>query len=114
MKRTLHTRWIALTGIAIAATAVAADNSEALAAQPKSDSWKIVITPRSPVPRSPQVEAANSYWKIYRSLPFIRPLHDVNPMYRHEVTVQILFGFPRSAAGGEGKGASESPPKPQR
>jgi hypothetical protein len=34
----------------------------------------------------------HDYWRIYTSLPFVRSEYDANPSYRHEATMEILFG----------------------
>jgi len=36
--------------------------------------------------------SAASYLDVYRSIPFIRAEYDANPSYRHDATMEILFG----------------------
>lgn len=47
--------------------------------------WKIQITPRKKVD-------LNSYEKIYNAVPYRRSEYLANPSYRHDTTVEILFG----------------------
>ena len=51
--------------------------------------WKIQITPRKKVD-------LNSYGKIYNAVPYRRSEYLANPSYRHDTTVEILFGEMRS------------------
>jgi hypothetical protein len=33
-----------------------------------------------------------AYWFVYRTVPFIRTEYEANPSYRHEATMEFLFG----------------------
>jgi len=51
--------------------------------------WSITITPmeKEPVP-----SLASRYEAVYKSIPFRRSEYLANPSYRHDTTVEILFG----------------------
>ncbi len=51
--------------------------------------WKMQITPRKKVD-------LDSYEKIYNAVPYRRSEYLANPSYRHDTTVEILFGEMRS------------------
>lgn len=98
MKRWKNTRCIVVLGAAIVGLAFAgrsslAADAETATAQPQPDDQEIVITPRNPkeTDPSPQTGLARSYGEIYFSIPYIGALYEVHPLYRHEVTMQILF-----------------------
>ena len=37
-------------------------------------------------------QLAKKYYEVYRSIPFLRSEYNANPSYRHETTMEILFG----------------------
>lgn len=47
--------------------------------------------PVSTAPRDP-VLMAQQYREIYNALPFLRSQYDANPTYRHDTTMELLFG----------------------
>ncbi len=51
--------------------------------------WKIQITPRKKVDLS-------SYEKIFNAIPYRRSEYLANPSYRHDTTVEVMFGEMRS------------------
>ncbi|WP_437202567.1 hypothetical protein [Planctomicrobium sp. SH664] len=49
--------------------------------------WTVVIQPNQPAAAAPR-----SYESIYRSIPYRRLEYLANPSYRHDATMEILFG----------------------
>lgn len=43
-------------------------------------------------PAGDRLRMASLYGQIYESIPFQRSPHEVNPAYRHDATMEILFG----------------------
>lgn len=92
-------------GLTVAASAVGG-------AEARGAEWKISIIPRKVEPQPPEfaapakIAAAKAYGEIYRSILFIRSLQDVDPLYRHELTMRILFSEPLVAPN------VEEPPPP--
>lgn len=41
----------------------------------------------------------NDYWRVYRSIPFLRSEYIANPSYRHDATMEILLGQLRPTVG---------------
>lgn len=50
--------------------------------------------PAAPAPTAPRdpVLMAQQYREIFDALPFLRSQYDVNPTYRHDTTMELLFG----------------------
>lgn len=48
-------------------------------------------TPLPTVVPAPAVDPA-AYWCVYRTIPFLRTEYLANPSYRHEATMEFLFG----------------------
>lgn len=74
-------------------------------AEPKTDEdLKVQIVPRFPYPVAGPSSACcpaeihqtrihpGDYWRVYRSIPFLRSEYVANPSYRHDATMEILFG----------------------
>ena len=61
----------------------------------KFDGWKVVIAPqekpKSKKGKGPKIDPAE-YQRVYNSIPFNRAEYRANPSYRHEATMEILFG----------------------
>jgi hypothetical protein len=76
-----------------AQASVAATQPADVGLAPPADS---VESAPEPEPGNPDVPFGNlssmSYLDVYRSIPFIRAEYDANPSYRHDATMEILFG----------------------
>ena len=71
------------------------------------DGSKPVIAP------GPSVDPAG-YWKVYRTIPFIRTEYQANPSYRHEATMEFMFGQLRPTVIHKHLGKQAAPaPEPQ-
>lgn len=53
------------------------------------DDWTVTITPR--VPKGAQVNGMR-YEEVYRSIPYQKAEYLANPGYRHEATLEVMFG----------------------
>ena len=63
------------------------------------DGWKITISPAAeaaPATAATQEDAGRidpaEYQRIYDSIPFNRAEYRANPSYRHDATIELLFG----------------------
>lgn len=113
---------LALAALATNAPAFADEKPQAKPKAAKPDSIQIIPAAKAPAPKkstaknstakptedAARVEAAlvssAAYRRIYRSIPFSRSLHDVNPGYRHDATMELLTGKSRrfsSASNGQ-------------
>lgn len=122
----------ALTLLAIAALAgnppaFADEKPQAKPKAAKPDSIQIIPAAKAPAPKkstaknstakptedAARVEAAlvssAAYRRIYRSIPFSRSLHDVNPGYRHDATMELLTGKSRRFSSGSNGQTSTDP-----
>lgn len=66
------------------------------------NTWHIHVQPRI---MTGEEKIGQTYWRIYRSLPYISTVQYFNPRYRHEMTLHILFGNQPS-------GKQPMPPEP--
>lgn len=58
-----------------------------------TDGWKITIAPAGTgLEKEKQVVDPTTYKQIYESIPFNRAEYNINPSYRHEATMEIMFG----------------------
>lgn len=65
------------------------------AEQPKPDDAEPERPAPEIVPMLGCVDLARKYREVYASIPFIRSEYEANPSYRHEATMEILFGHLR-------------------
>lgn len=86
--------------------AVAQDLADAIAQAPEPSATEAVerdeavlseselptIVPNESLASLPTHVDARNYKRIYRTIPFIRSEYEANPSYRHEATMEILFG----------------------
>ena len=74
-----------------------------LASQPEFDAEGAVPEPREPAAPADEYEEEPAirpavgvdpagYWAVYRTIPFIRTEYEANPSYRHEATMEFMFG----------------------
>jgi hypothetical protein len=108
---------LAIAALATNAPALADEKPQAKPKAAKPDSIQIIPAAKAPAAKNStakptedaaRVEAAlvssAAYRRIYRSIPFSRSLHDVNPGYRHDATMELLTGKSRrfsSASNGQ-------------
>jgi hypothetical protein len=52
----------------------------------------IVVSPGAPAASADGVELARRYREIYSAIPFDRAEYEANPSYRHDATLELLFG----------------------
>ena len=77
--------------------------------------WSITVTPGTVPPKHlpmnvpPAPDADNANREIYRSIPFSRSAYIANPAYRHDATMEILFGKMRPTVIHRGTGGQEQP-----
>ena len=89
-----------ITACAVAAMLmVAASPSNAAEKTVKIKDWKMVIAPRETTKPASKKKSdkpdVSRYQQIYNSIPFNRAEYRVNPSYRHDATMEILFGKQR-------------------
>ena len=118
---------IALAALAGNAPAFADEKPQAKPKAAKPNSIQIIPAAKAPAPKkstaknstakptedAARVEAAlvssAAYRRIYRSIPFSRSLHDVNPGYRHDATMELLTGKSRRFSSGSNGQTSTDP-----
>lgn len=118
---------LAIAALATNAPAFADEKPQAKPKAAKPDSIQIIPAAKAPAPKkstaknstakptedAARVEAAlvssAAYRRIYRSIPFSRSLHDVNPGYRHDATMELLTGKSRRfSSGSNGQTSTDS------
>lgn len=118
---------LAIAALATNAPAFADEKPQAKPKAAKPDSIQIIPAAKAPAPKkstaknstakptedAARVEAAlvssAAYRRIYRSIPFSRSLHDVNPGYRHDATMELLTGKSRRFSSGSNGQTSTDP-----
>ncbi|MFM7165851.1 MAG: hypothetical protein ACKO3T_11445 [Planctomycetaceae bacterium] len=123
---------LAIAALATNAPAFADEKPQAKPKAAKPDSIQIIPAAKAPAPKkstaknstakptedAARVEAARveaalvssaAYRRIYRSIPFSRSLHDVNPGYRHDATMELLTGKSRRFSSGSNGQTSTDP-----
>lgn len=95
-----------LTALVLASPTVAQEPADA---EPADDGWTIEIIP---LPAgSKQAEMARNYYEVYQSIPYLCSEYQANPAYRHEATMEILFGKLRPMTIVKHTGRQASPPR---
>ena len=101
---------LAITALAGITPTFADEKPPAKPKAAKQHTIQIIPAAKAPAPKkssakpgedAARIEAAiaspAAYRRIYRSIPFSRSLHDVNPGYRHDATMELLTGNARPA-----------------
>lgn len=58
-----------------------------------TDDWKITIAPAGTgLEKENQIVDPTTYRQIYESIPFNRAEYNANPSYRHDATLELMFG----------------------
>ena len=112
---------LAITALAGITPTFADEKPPAKPKAAKQHTIQIIPAAKAPAPKkssakpgedAARIEAAiassAAYRRIYRSIPFSRSLHDVNPGYRHDATMELLTGKSRRFSSGASGSAANS------